>query len=195
MDQVLVRVDQNLGNKVRLNVRYNWHDSFNANIGNAAIPVTAVTQPRMNKNWLVSYTHTLRPNLLQRLPDRLPPHRLRHAESVLRERAVGRRDRRSASPGSTATPGTTIPGSRASTSATSAGSAAGGTNWFQFDTTFQVSNVLAYNRGSHNVRAGFDLRRMAPAGVRPTTRAGASTSPATSPATRSPTSCSGCRAR
>ena len=64
MDQVLARVDQNLGNKIRLNVRYNWHDSFNANIGNAVIPVTAVTQPRVNKNWLVSYTHTLRPNLL-----------------------------------------------------------------------------------------------------------------------------------
>src|SRR6185503_17167969 len=37
----------------------------------------------------------------------------------------------------------------------------GGTNWYQFDTTFQVSNVLAYTRGSHNVRSGFDLRRMA----------------------------------
>ncbi len=37
----------------------------------------------------------------------------------------------------------------------------GGTNWFQFDTTFQMSNVLAYNRGSHNMRTGFDLRRMA----------------------------------
>ena len=64
VDQVLARVDQNLGNKIRLNVRYNWHDSFNANIGNAVIPVTAVTQPRVNKNWLFSYTHTLRPNLL-----------------------------------------------------------------------------------------------------------------------------------
>src|SRR5438132_10882944 len=37
---------------------------------------------------------------------------------------------------------------------------AGGTNWYQFDTTFQMSNVTAYNHGSHNVRAGFDLRRM-----------------------------------
>ena len=27
VDQLLVRVDQNLGNKVRLSVRYNWHDS------------------------------------------------------------------------------------------------------------------------------------------------------------------------
>ena len=28
VDQLLVRGDQNLGNKVRLSVRYNWHDSF-----------------------------------------------------------------------------------------------------------------------------------------------------------------------
>ncbi|MCA1651767.1 MAG: carboxypeptidase regulatory-like domain-containing protein [Acidobacteria bacterium] len=43
VDQVLARVDQNLGNKVRLYARYNWHDSFNSNVFNAAIPVTEVT--------------------------------------------------------------------------------------------------------------------------------------------------------
>jgi hypothetical protein len=37
---------------------------------------------------------------------------------------------------------------------------AGGTNWFQFDSTFQVSNVLAWTRGSHAIRGGFDLRRL-----------------------------------
>ena len=62
---------------------------------------------------------------------------------------------------STATSSTTIPASRASTSATSAGSAPAGTNWFQFDTTFQLSNVLSYTAGKHNIRAGFDLRRLA----------------------------------
>ena len=36
----------------------------------------------------------------------------------------------------------------------------GGTNWYQFDRTFQVSNVLAYTRGSHNIRTGFDARRL-----------------------------------
>ena len=42
-----------------------------------------------------------------------------------------------------------------------AGLGAGGTNWYQFDTTFQASNVLAYSAGAHNLRAGFDLRRLA----------------------------------
>ena len=41
------------------------------------------------------------------------------------------------------------------------GLGAGGTNWYQFDTTFQMSNVLAYSAGAHNLRAGFDLRRLA----------------------------------
>ena len=36
----------------------------------------------------------------------------------------------------------------------------GGTNWIQFDKTFQFSNVLAYSRGSHNIRTGFDARRL-----------------------------------
>ena len=36
----------------------------------------------------------------------------------------------------------------------------GGTNWLQFDRTFQLSNIIAYNRGAHNVRAGFDARRV-----------------------------------
>ena len=58
VDQVLAKVDQNLGNKIRLNVRYNWHDSFAGNVFNAVIPVTAVTQPRVNKNWLGSATRT-----------------------------------------------------------------------------------------------------------------------------------------
>jgi len=61
VDQFLGRVDQNVGNKIRLYVRYNWHDSLNTNIG--ATPALGVTQPRVNKNTLVTYTHTLKPNL------------------------------------------------------------------------------------------------------------------------------------
>ena len=82
IDQILVRVDQNVGKEVRLSVRYNWHDSFNINSLNAALQTQVVTQPRVNHNTLVSYTHTLAPNLVQRLPDRLPPRRFRHSERV-----------------------------------------------------------------------------------------------------------------
>jgi hypothetical protein len=36
----------------------------------------------------------------------------------------------------------------------------GGTNWFQFDKTFQLSDVISWTKGSHNVRAGFDMRKL-----------------------------------
>jgi hypothetical protein len=160
VDQVLTRVDQNLGNKIRLSVRYNWHDSFNSNVFNAAIPVTAITQPRVNKNWLFSYTHTLRPNLHNDF--RIGYHRIDF--DTLNPFAV--------SGGSTAGADLGIPGFDGDVRFNNPGLpsvnvsnfaslAAGGTNWFQFDTTFQMSNVLAYTRGSHNIRTGFDLRRMA----------------------------------
>jgi hypothetical protein len=160
VDQVLAKIDQNLGNKIRLNVRYNWHDSFAGNVFNAAIPVTAVTQPRVNKNWLFSYTHTLRPNLLNDF--RIGYHRI-DFDTVNPFYVSGPAD---------AGTGLGIPGFDGDTRygnpglpsinvSNFSGLSAGGTNWFQFDTTFQLSNVLSYNRGSHNVRTGFDLRRLA----------------------------------
>ena len=158
IDQFLGRVDQNVGNKIRLYVRYNWHDSLNTSIG--AIPITGVTQPRVNKNTLFSYTHTLKPNLLNDF--RIGYHRIDfdtlNQFSVNGQSGVGtglgipgfNGDTRWSNPG--------IPSVNISNFS---GLGAGGTNWYQFDTTFQASNVLAYNRGSHNVRTGFDLRRMA----------------------------------
>ncbi len=160
VDQVLTRVDQNLGNKVRLSLRFNWHDSYNSNVFNAAIPAAAVTQPRVNKNWLLGYTHTLTPNLHNDF--RVGYHRV--AFDTLNSFEVnGQTDAGS---------GLGIPGFDGDIRyknagipsiniSTFSGLGGGGTNWYQFDTTYQVSNVLAYTRGSHNVRAGFDLRRLA----------------------------------
>ncbi len=160
VDQVLARVDQNLGNKIRLNVRYNWHDSFNANVFNSLIPVTATTQPRVNKNWLGTYTHTLRPNLLNDF--RIGYHRI-DFDTVNPFYVGGPADAGTALgiPGFNGDTVYNNPGLPSVNISNFAGLGAGGTNWFQFDTTFQMSNVLAYNRGSHNVRGGFDLRRMA----------------------------------
>jgi hypothetical protein len=160
VDQVLARVDQNLGNKVRLNVRYNWHDSFASNVFNTPIPVTAVTQPRVNKNWLGSYTHTLRPNLHNDF--RIGYHRIDF--DTLNQFAVDGLTDAGTSLGIPGFDGDTRfknPGLPSVNINNFSGLGAGGTNWYQFDTTFQVSNVMAYTQGSHNVRAGIDLRRLA----------------------------------
>lgn len=160
VDQLIARVDQNIGNKARLNVRYNWHDSFNSNVFNAAIPITAVTQPRVNDNWLFSYTHTLRPNLHNDF--RIGYHRIDF--DTLNHFTVSGVTDAGTSLGIPGFDGDTRyrnPGLPSVNISNFSSLSAGGTNWFQFDTTFQVSNVLAYTRGAHNVRAGFDLRRLA----------------------------------
>ena len=163
VDQVIARVDQNLGNKVRLTVRYNWHDSVSANSSplTAFLPTQAIDQPRVNKNTVVSYTHTLTPALLNDF--RIGYHRVDF--DTLNPFAVNGQASAGADLG--------IPGFNGDvtysnpgiptidlTSAFS-GLGGGGTNWYQFDTTFQLSNVTSYDRGAHNVRAGFDLRRLA----------------------------------
>jgi hypothetical protein len=157
-DQVLVRGDQNLGNKIRLYVRYNWYDTYNTNV--SLIPVTSVTQPRVNKNWLFSYTHTLRPNLLNDF--RIGYHRLDFDTlnyfSVNGIPSAGSDLR---IPGFDGDVRYNNPGLPSVNVSNFSGLSAGGTNWYQFDTTFQASNVLAYIRGAHNIRTGFDLRRLA----------------------------------
>ena len=162
VDQVLFRVDQNVGNKARLYFRYNWHDSFTNNIAvpPTPIPIQVVTQPRTNKNSLFTYTHTLQSNLYNDF--RIGYHRIDFDTldyfSVAGVSSAGadlgipgfNGDVRFNNPG--------IPTINVS-NFNSLGTA--GANWFQFDTTFQMSDVMAYNRGAHNVRFGFDLRRMA----------------------------------
>jgi hypothetical protein len=160
VDQFLGRVDQNMGNKIRLNLRYNWHDSFGSNVFNAAIPVTAVTQPRVNNNWLGGYTHTLKPNLVNDF--KIGYHRVNF--DTLNPFAVsGPADAGSSLgiPGFDGDVRYNNPGLPSINISSFSGLSAGGTNWYQFDTTFQMSNVLAYSAGAHNVRAGFDLRRLA----------------------------------
>src|SRR6266542_1448605 len=160
VDQTLVRVDQNIGNKIRLYVRHNWHDSFNSNVFNAAIPITQITQPRVNKNTLFAYTHTLKPNLFNDF--RIGYHRIDF--DTLNYFAVNSLTSAGADLGIPGFDGDVQyknPGIPSINVNNFAGLGAGGSNWYQFDTTFQMSNVLAYSRGAHNVRGGFDLRRLA----------------------------------
>ncbi len=160
VDQTLVRVDQNIGNKIRLYVRHNWHDSFNSNITGAAIPITEVTQPRVNKNTLFTYTHTLKPTLLNDF--RIGYHRIDF--DTLNYFAVNGINSAGADlgiPGFNGDVQFSNPGLPSIDVSNFSSLGVGGSNWYQFDTTFQMSNVMAYSRGSHNVRGGVDLRRLA----------------------------------
>jgi hypothetical protein len=157
-DQLLLRGDQNLSDKVRLSVRYNWFDTYLSNL--EAVPVSGITQPRVNKNTLVSYTHTLTPTLYNDF--RIGYHRIDFDTlNYFSINDLPRAGTEIGIPGFDGDTRFTNPGIPTVTIGGFNGIGTSGANWFQFDTTFQMSNVLAYSRGSHNLRAGFDLRRLA----------------------------------
>jgi Carboxypeptidase regulatory-like domain/TonB dependent receptor len=158
-DQVLVRVDQNLGNRTRLSFRYNWLDTYEV-LSPSAIEIQPVWQPRVNKNWLASYTHSLRSNLHNDF--RIGYHRMDvDTLNYFWVRGVQGAGSALGIPGFDADVQYQNHGIPDFGISAFSGLGQGGTNWHQYDTTFQLSDVLSYTRGSHNLRAGFDARRMA----------------------------------
>ncbi len=156
-DQVLLRVDQNIGQSARVYGRYNWVDAFDG--FGAAVPTTAYYQPRKNKNTLLSYQQTISPTLLNDF--RIGWHRL-ELDTLNNFDLEGN---------GTASSDLGIPGFDSdvrydnfgipTVSVTGfSGLGYGGSNWYQFDTTFQVSNVLSWTKGTHTLRAGIDLRKL-----------------------------------
>ena len=156
-DQVLTRVDQNIGNKARLYVRYNWQDQFDESIG--SIPVAGGGGPNTNYNTLVAYTHTFSSRLVNDF--RVGYHSV-YDDSLNYFAMNGITDAGAALgiPGFDGDVRYDNPGIPAFTVTGFSGFGGGGTNWYQFDKTTQFSNVLAYTTGSHNIRTGFDARRI-----------------------------------
>ncbi len=157
-DQTVDRIDQNIGDKIRLYVRAHYQ---NENIlAGAALPVNGNTTPVTATNYTVGYTHTLTPNLV---------NDFRVGRNFFNTATLNP----FASGGQTGT-GTSlgIPGFNGDTAFNNPGlpdfNITGfnginnaSTNWYQNDSTVQISEQLSWNRGVHNITAGFEFRRLA----------------------------------
>ena len=157
-DQILARVDQNVGSAARLYVRYNWVDAFDG--FGALSPTGGLYQPRLNKNTLGSYQQTISPTLLNDF--RIGYHRIDF--DSLNNFTLDGNDSAGSDLGIPGFDGDVRyenPGIPSIGVSAFSGLGNGGTNWYQFDTTFQMSNVLSWTKGTHNIRTGFDLRKMA----------------------------------
>jgi outer membrane receptor protein involved in Fe transport len=156
-NQLLTRVDQNIGNRVRLYGRHNWQDNFVTNT--SPIPAAGSGGPNVNHNTLIAYTHTFSPQLLNDF--RIGYHSV--TDDNLNYFHINGLTDAGASlgiPGFDGDVRYNNPGIPTFNISGFSGMGGGGTNWYQFDRTFQFSNVLAYSRGSHNIRTGFDARRL-----------------------------------
>jgi Carboxypeptidase regulatory-like domain/TonB dependent receptor len=157
-DQTLDRIDQNIGEKIRIYVRAHYQDQ--PAFGGAAIPVNSTTTPTTTTNYTVGYTHTLTPNLVNdfRLGRYYFTSSTVNPFSVSNDTSAGTNlgipgfnfDSTTGNPG---LPDFNITGFNSLNES--------GTNWYQNDSTNQLSEQLSWNHGSHNIMAGLEFSRLA----------------------------------
>lgn len=157
-NQTVDRIDQNIGDKVRLYARAD--DQYENVFGGSAIPANAATTPVTVSNYSVGYTQTLTPNLVNDL--RVGRNFLSTATlnpfSVAANKNAGTAlgipgfngDTTYNNPG---IPDFNITGFNGLNNAS--------TNWYQNDSTTQLSEQISWNHHSHNIQAGMEFRRLA----------------------------------
>ncbi len=157
-DQTVDRIDQNIGDRIRLYVRALYQNE-NVFAGNA-LPVNASTVPVLTSNYTVGYTHTVTPNLVNDFRvgrNRLDTNNLNYF-TVKGLNSAGtdlgitgfNGDTRYNNPG---IPEFNVSGFN--------GLGNAGSDWYQSDSTYQLSEQLSWTRGRHSIVAGMEFRRLA----------------------------------
>jgi hypothetical protein len=157
-DQGLGRVDQNLGDKVRLYFRYNWQRSPSVSL--PANVFNGNTTVDRNRNILAAYTHILSPSLVNDF--RTGYHYTTNStENYFKTHDLNTAGADLGIPGFDIDVKDHNPGTPDFNITGFSGLGSGGSNWYQNDSIFQVTNVTAWTRQSHNIRFGGELRRLA----------------------------------
>jgi hypothetical protein len=156
-NETLDRVDYNIGEKVRLFVRYTYEKS-NAINGNV-VATSASYSPTTDSNGVIGYTHIITPKLINDL--RIGYNKF--ASNQLNYFTVNGPTGAGTAlgiPGFTADTTNNNPGIPTVLITNYTGLGAEGTNWYQDDRTLHGYDQISYNLNKHNLMAGIDLRRM-----------------------------------
>ncbi len=156
-DQTVDRLDQNIGDRVR--VFFRWQQqSMNLKAGSLN-PINESTSPVDSRNYSIGYTHTLTPSLVNdmRFGEQYFKTSTLNYFYVNGLNSAGAQlgipgfdgDVRFANPG---IPEFNITGFT--------GFGNGGTNWFQDDKTWQGFEQISWNKGAHNIMAGAEFRKL-----------------------------------
>ena len=157
-DHTIDRIDQNIGDRVRLYVRA-FYQSQNV-FGGSAIPINSTTLPYTTSNYTVGYTHTLTPHMVNDL--RVGRNRL--DTNALNYFTVNGLKSAGSDLGITGFNGDVKynnPGIPEFNVSGFNGLGSAGTDWYQSDSTYQLSEQLSWSHGSHNIVAGLEFRRLA----------------------------------
>ena len=158
INQTVDRIDQNIGDKVRLYFRYDWQNA--SQLAGATNPINAVTTAYYNKNYAVGYTQTFTPLLVNDF--RIGRERVdQDALNYFYEHGPKNAGTALGIPGFNSDTVFNNPGTPDINVTGYMGLVQGGSNWYSADTTNQAADVLSYIHGSHNLRFGAEFRRLA----------------------------------
>jgi hypothetical protein len=155
--QNLERVDENVGEHVRLFVRYHWQNI--TNFGGSVFPTNASYGPTNSRNIAVGYTHVITPHLINDFRfgyNKLTSNNLDYF-AVINLPDAGTKlgipgfnsDTVDLNPG---IPNFNIDGYE--------GLGNDSANWYQDDRTKDGYDEISYTRGKHNIMAGAELRKL-----------------------------------
>ena len=157
-NQFIGRLDHNIGDKTRLFFRYANNDE--TYLTGATGPFNATYLPVTTENWVAGYTQTITPNMVNDFRVGRQ-HLITNATNYWYANNLTTAGTDLGIPGFTGdtsfnNPG--IPTISSNGAFMNLGNA--GTNWFQFDTTWQGTDSLTYTHGAHTLIAGAEIRKL-----------------------------------
>ena len=157
--QTLERVDENIGEKIKIFGRFHWQDMTYAN-GNE-VPVSAGYGPTHSRNYAFGYTHILTPSLINDARIGVNTF-LTDAVNYWYENGIKGAGTALGIPGfnydtTQGQPG--VPNVQIS-SASGMNIGNNGTNWFQDDRAVDAYDQISFTHGKHNIMAGIEFRKL-----------------------------------
>jgi outer membrane receptor protein involved in Fe transport len=156
-NQTIDRIDQNIGERARLFFRYAWQNE--SIFTGATSPYNSTTLPVSTRNWVMAYTQTLSPSMVNDL--RIGrQHLATDALNYWYVHNVKDAGTRLGIPGFNADTALNSPGIPVFSIPGYMGLGNSGTNWFQQDTTWQGADSFTYTHGPHTIIIGAELRKL-----------------------------------
>ncbi len=156
-NQTIDRIDQNVGNNVRLFFRYAWNnEQF---LTGATSVANETVSPVATRNWVLGYTQTITPNMVNDVRVGRQ-HLVTNSLNYWYTNNLASAGTALGIPGFTGDTTFNDPGIPIFTDSGFMSLGNGSTNWFQYDTTWQGTDSFTWTHGAHTLIFGAEVRKL-----------------------------------
>jgi outer membrane receptor protein involved in Fe transport len=156
-NQTIDRIDQNIGNNARFFFRYAWNNEQYLTGATSVFNETVI--PVQTRNWVVGYTQTLTPNMVNDFRVGRQ-HLITNAVNYWYANNLTTAGKDLGIPGFDGDVRFNDPGIPVFANSGIMPLGNGATNWFQFDTTWQGTDSFTWTHGAHTLIFGAELRKL-----------------------------------